>query len=402
MSQGNSKTTLGILIVGIALSLGPSALQAQYGRTYGGYGGGYLGALGGSAVGTALVGAAGISNPLLGGAIITTSALGTGLLGARVGSHVGNGVDDRFSEKQVWGTVGAVSGALMGFAFAPGGSLVARFLGAGVGALAGGLMGKYLSNKADDDFNPRTVGALAGGVNGALLGGPVGAAVGVPLGYIGGTFLDKNVFADPQDTWRLGQQAHTYSPPRLFGDNGFDQRGLDREGYDRLGYDKAGYDREGYDRFGYDRDEIDRMGYNMQGLKKREPRQKSGTWGQGHGRSQDEYDKQVYDGYWGMYRDLGGDYPRFDESHWAKFPDDLAPIAQESYETEAPDVVSITEMSAALPSSQSLSQLKESHDAAIKRLQELSSSASTTADALQEAHTALQDAERALSDAMKK
>ena len=266
-------------------SFSVDVVQASYGRTEGGYAGGMLGAVGGAAAGNAIVAAAGIANPLLATGIIATAAVGTGLAGTRAGSWVGNKIDKRFSPEQVWTVVGGVTGALLGVILGPAGSVIGKIAGAAIGAAVGGWLGNTFSDKADEDFNPRTVGALMGAINGAVLGGPIGAVAGITAGYAGGHLLDKYIMVEPSD--HDGSWGYT-SPSGISTDNNDDgipdwypewyvakyydedgnyTGGYDENGYDRMGFDEDGYDKQGFDRFGYNEDDVDRQGYDKRGFK---------------------------------------------------------------------------------------------------------------------------------------
>ena len=288
------------LLVAIVILLAPAPASAQFGRTEGGFGGAALGAMGGSAAGSALVAAAGIANPLLGGAMLATTTLAGTYAGAKLGSRAGNTLDQRVDKRVIWDAVGGVTGALAGFAFGPGAGMIGKVIGASVGAALGAWAGNHFAPKANTDLNPRTAGALIGGVNGALLGGPVGAAVGVPLGYIGGDLLDSQVFSN--GTFNLGQGSA--NPPAAQGA----ATGRDREGFDALGYDARGFDREGYDRFGYDKRGLDRNGYNRAGFGSATPKPSQ------------TYDPKVYGDFWQAWRQTGGAKPEFEDEHWKLFP----------------------------------------------------------------------------------
>lgn len=326
-----SGKAVAVILVAI-MSLSPVAVpraEAAYGRTEGAYAGGMLGAVGGASLGSAIVAGAGIANPLLGGAIMATSAVGAGLAGVRVGSWAGDKVDKRFTPKQIWTVVGALTGGMLGVVLGPAGSIVGKVIGGALGAALGGFIANKMAAKADRDFNPRTVGALMGAINGAVMGGPVGAAAGIAAGYVGGHLLDKYIMVDASDrdgTWGSGRKDSDGVAtdedgdgipdwyPEGYGDDYVG--GYDREGYDRMGFDRDGYDREGFDRFGYDEDGIDRKGYDKRGYKVGEE-YVSEKPEQGDSEC---YDPDVYNQYWKSYSQLGGDYPDFDQSHWKYFP----------------------------------------------------------------------------------
>lgn len=319
---------LATLVVFLAtLFVTPPKVEAAYGRTEGGYAGGMLGAVGGAALASAIIGAAGIASPLVAGTLVVASSLGTGFVGARVGSRVGSEIDSEFDPETVWTVVGGLTGALAGLALGPAGSLVGKFVGAGVGAVVGGLLGRWIADDADEDFNPRTVGGLIGGLNGLMIGGPIGAVAGTTLGYVGGKVLDKHIFwteddddrssrdddddddDDPYD--RYGEEyADAY-----YDDDGDYIGGYDQGGYDRMGFNEDGFDREGYDRNGFDEDGVDRNGYDEDGFQVRES-------SEGPNPDNPEYfDKDLYNAYWYWYAKHGGRYPDFVDSHWDHFPD---------------------------------------------------------------------------------
>ena len=327
--------TLAVVMCVLLVCAGPA--HARYGRTEGGYAGGMLGAVGGAAVGNALIAGAGIANPLLATGVVATTALGAGLGGARAGSWIGDRFDKRFTPKQIWTVVGAVTGGMLGVVLGPAGSVLGKVIGGGVGAAVGGFVARHFASKADRDFNPRTVGALMGAINGAMIGGPVGAAAGVAAGYVGGHLLDKYVLVEPSKRdgkWRdgdsgVGTDTDGDGVPDWYPDwytdkyynDGDYVGGYDREGYDRMGYDRDGYDREGYDRFGYDDEGVDRQGYDKRGFKVREPDEGDDddddadtTVGKA-----DEYDPAIYNQYWRTYNWLGCPYPEFDDKHWDHF-----------------------------------------------------------------------------------
>lgn len=377
-----SRGAVALLALGCLLVMFAAPASAQYGRTQGGFGGAALGAMGGSAAGTALVAAAGIANPLLSGALLATSTLGGSYLGAKIGSRAGNTLDQRVDKSTIWAMVGGVTGGLAGFAFGPSGTFIGKVLGASVGAALGAWAGHHFAGKADRDYNPRTFGALLGGVNGALIGGPVGAAVGVPLGYIGGDFLDRNVFSNRTydvDRWRYGRRyddedgnwdfdnRHGYYPPG----SGRGRSGVDREGFDRLGYNRDGYDREGYDRFGYDKDGLDRRGFDKKGFRKVE-------------RGQDHYDPGVYNDYWQTWGRLGGEYPKFGKDHFQFFPPPVQKVSWDRYAQRAPS---------AIPSADLIT-LKMEYKKAVDALQRLG--AAGTQAARQEALERLRELEAQL------
>lgn len=312
--------------------VGPAPAEAAYGRTEGGYGGAMLGALGGASIGTAIVGAAGIANPLLATGILATSTVGTGLLGARAGSWLGDKADAAFGAEKIWTVVGALTGGMLGIVVGPAGSLVGKIVGGAVGAALGGWIARKLAGKADADFNPRTVGALIGGINGALIGGPLGAAVGTTAGYVGGHLFDKYIFVKPSTSsgntvpprpdWRPGGSHPSDTDPaggydrQGYDAQGYDRGGFDRQGYDRDGYDKDGFDRAGFDHDGYDRDGIDRGGFDHDGRKVKDRK---------------AYDPELYDQWWSAYAAQGGSYPVFGEGHWDAFPPALAKEMEERH-----------------------------------------------------------------------
>lgn len=319
---------LATLVVFLAtLFVTPPKLEAAYGRTEGGYAGGMLGAVGGAALGTAIIGAAGIASPLIAGTLVVASSLGTGFVGARVGSRLGSKVDDEFDPKNVWMVVGGLTGALAGLALGPAGSIVGKVVGAGVGAVLGGVLGRWVANDADQDFNPRTVGGLIGGLNGLMIGGPIGAVAGTTLGYVGGKVLDKHIFwnedddddrdrrsDDDEDDDEDAGPYDRYSDAYL-DDDGDYIGGYDRGGFDRMGYDEDGYDREGFDRDGFDRDGVDRNGFDQDGFQVRESNQARDP------DKPESFDKDLYNAYWYWYAKHGGRYPDFVDSHWDFFPE---------------------------------------------------------------------------------
>jgi len=377
-----------IALLAVIILFAPAPARAQYGHTEGGFGGLALGAMGGSAAGSAIVAAAGIANPLLGGAVVATSALAGSYAGAKLGSKAGNTIDNLFTSQTVWTTVGAVTGGLAGFLLGPGGGMVGKVVGAGIGAALGAWAGHHFSSSANSDFNPRTVGALIGGVNGAAIAGPVGAAVGVPVGYIAGDFLNNHVFSnDAFDTssWSSSNSNyHQYIPPAS--SNTYSPDGYDREGYDRLGYDRQGYDREGYDRFGYDKNGRDRQGYNRNGFGTNAPGITPQPITPQPGASPtpitSTYDPGLYNAYWQQWGETGGPYPTFDSSHWADYPPATRQVAQDRYTQAA---------GAASPTSTDLVQLKQAYMQAVDNVQRLATSGASDADkaaALQQLKTA--------------
>lgn len=394
------------LLVALCLTLGlmPAPAVAQYGHTQGGYGGAALGAAGGASLGTALVAAAGLANPLLSGAVVATGALGGLLVGGKVGSQVGNSIDRKFSVPDTWAMVGAVSGSLLGFTLGPSGSLVGKVLGAGIGALAGAWAGDHFAGKANKDYNPRTIGALIGGINGALAAGPIGAAVGVPLGYIGGNLMEKYVFSDRSfklPEWRgwdgngrsgRGNYAHGYYPPDpnwKHGPGGFDAGGRDREGFDRNGYDHSGYDREGYDLAGFDRYGRDRQGHDKNGFR-------SATSGTPGTKPLPTYDPEIYDGYWGAWKTVGGDYPALGQDHFKFFPESERLSTTTRYQVAA-EASGTQPVSVSGGSSDSdLVAVKQDYMKAIERVQALTKAGASTT----EQQAALADVKR-LEDQLK-
>ena len=395
-----SLTWRAIALLVIVILLAPGQARAQFGRTQGGIGGAALGAMGSSAAGAALVAAAGFANPLLGGAIVSVSTLAGTLAGAKLGSKAGNTLDANVSKTKAWMAVGAVTGGLAGFIFGPGGGMVGKVLGASVGAALGAWAGNHFAGQANQDYNPRTYGALVGGVNGALIGGPVGAAVGVPLGYIAGNILDKDVFSNGTynlPSWRYGksyddsattaggsdklfdfQNRHGYYPN---GSKGSSIGGFDRQGFDNTGYDKHGFDREGYDRFGYDKNGRDRLGFDSTGYAKNAP----GV--------QAKYDPTVYNDFWQAWGQTGGPYPKFDKSHWDAFPDASKSAAYDRYTAASSTASSSTASTAAAPSS-TLVSLKQDYMKAVETMQKTAATGSdadkaAALDALKAAEAAL-------------
>ena len=343
-----NKTLLCLLVLASALFLTATPVEAQYGRTEGGYAGTALGVMGGGALGAALAAAAGAGNPLLSGAIMATTALGGGYLGAKLGSGLGNEVDKQFTAKKVWSVVGGVTGGLLGFVLMPGGNMVAKMLGAAVGAAVGGWIADKLADKANADFNPRTVGALIGGINGALIGGPFGAAVGAPLGYIGGDLFDKYVFVDPDTRladyydqyFRNPRGSETSVPPMQrptdLDPRVYDRMGYDREGFDWTGFNRRGLDREGYDRLGYNGNGVDRQGYDRKGFWVSMPStgHTTGTTSTAGTTvtTRPGYDPNLYRDYWSAWNRLGGAYPQLGQEHWNGYPQQSQTYFRERYE----------------------------------------------------------------------
>jgi len=402
-----------VLIAGL---MGAGPAMAQYGYTQGGYGGAAVGAMAGSAVGSALVAAAGISNPLLSGTLLATSTLGGGYMGARLGSFAGSALDRTVDSNTIWTTVGAVSGGLMGFIFGPSGSLLGKTIGTLIGSGLGSMAGSYLSTSTNRDYNPRTIGALIGGVNGALMAGPLGAAAGVPLGYIGGDLLDKYVFSSGSndqwgswdggsscfgegswgrsDSWQQGppwtqgaREGGLYPPEagQKSGSGYFSGSGYDRQGYDSVGYDREGYDREGYDKFGYNRQGVDRKGYDRKGFRPSSDAKTTST-----------YDPDVYDGYWRSWKTIGGDYPVLGKEHFDYFSDDVKSTAYQRYVSAAPNA---TDSGAASSTSRDLVTLKQNYRTAVEELQNLARSGASSA-AQEEVRNRVLDLEKQLRQRM--
>ncbi|MBI4871190.1 MAG: hypothetical protein HY814_06445 [Candidatus Riflebacteria bacterium] len=406
-----SKVLTGVLVLACMLFAAAAPVSAQYGRTEGGYAGTALGLAGGSALGAAIASAAGIGNPLLGGAIMATSALGGGFLGAKLGSGVGNEIDHAFTANRIWSIVGGVTGGLLGFVMMPGGSVVSKALGAAIGAAVGGWIGDKLAGKANVDFNPRSVGAMIGGINGALLGGPFGAAVGVPLGYIGGDLFDKYVFVDPDtrladyyDKWRQGGSNPPTGPrtvPANLDPNVYDREGFDREGYDWTGYNRHGYDREGYDRLGYNQYGIDRQGFDRRGFRLSVTATPGTTGTTSTGVTTGTtvpsgYDPSIYRNWWSAWSQLGGRYPELGPEHWNAYPVDSRVAYQERYVQRYSRVVKL-DVQAYFPPGTSLAEKRAAYREAIERVRTMAMDNSTPMEVRQAALQKLSQLERDLA-----
>ncbi len=334
LSGTGSIVLIGVVVCLICVAPG----HASFGRTEGGYGGGMLGLLGGSTLGSAVVSAAGISNPALAGGIVATTAIGTGYLGSRAGSYIGREyVDERFPKEKVWGLVGAVTGGLVGMALGPGGTILGKMLGGLVGSLVGGWIGRKVASHADEDFNPRTVGALIGGINGAALGGGVGAAVGVTGGYLTGMALDRYIFVRPSDREREARRCRHRSG-----------RGDTRDG--RCCY----------------------------------------------------YDPDIYNQYWQAYTGYTGTYPQFDERHWdymaPAYREDMRTRYAALHRRRMMDVVRGRTDESGL--SDDVKRLRDEYRRALDEVKRLSSS-SADVSLKREALLRLRDIERRLNEAIR-
>jgi hypothetical protein len=188
---------------------GQESSGEEPGRTVGGSIGMAAGMVGGAALASAVIGAAGIAawGPaavmLIGSAI----TIGGAFAGAKLFSSMGGKFTKALGRDNMWMMIGAVLGTVAAIAlitttggiFAGAGGLLIKAM---IGGIAGGVIGKLFAPQLEALATPRNLMMGMGALVGGLGGGIPGAIAGAVGGYALGAIMDDNFFTQPGD--RLG------------------------------------------------------------------------------------------------------------------------------------------------------------------------------------------------------
>lgn len=176
------------------------------GRTIGGSLGLAGGMIGGAALASAVIGAAGIASwgPLAVMLIGSAITIGGAFIGSKLFSHLGGKFTQALGRDNMWMMIGAAAGAIAAIALIP---AAGPFAGAAgllvkgmIGGLLGGTLGKLFAPQMEALATPRNLMLGVGALIGGLGGGIPGAIAGAVGGYVLGAILDDNFFSQPGDS----------------------------------------------------------------------------------------------------------------------------------------------------------------------------------------------------------
>lgn len=235
------------------------------GRTVGGSLGMAAGMVGGAALASAVIGAAGIAawGPVAVTLIGSAITVGGAFAGAKLFSNLGGKFTEALGRDNMWMMIGTVIGAVAAIAlitstagiFAGAGGLIIKGL---MGGIAGGVLGKLFAPQLEALATPRNLMLGVGAVVGGIGGGIPGAIAGAVGGYALGAIMDDHFFSQPGD--RLGNYV-----PFGGGDSSGALNSI-KDGWDRLmdwGSDKKDDAGDWWDR-NYNRDDpVYRRSYDM-------------------------------------------------------------------------------------------------------------------------------------------
>lgn len=196
---------------------GQASNGQEPGRTMGGSLGLAAGMVGGAALASAVIGAAGIAawGPLAVMLIGSAITVGGAFAGAKLFSNLGGKFTEALGRDNMWMMIGAAAGAVAAIALIP---AAGPFAGAAglivkglIGGLAGGVLGKLFAPQLESIAQPRYLMLGMGALLGGLGGGIPGAIAGAVGGYALGAILDDHFFSQP------GDSVSNYLP---FGDGG--------------------------------------------------------------------------------------------------------------------------------------------------------------------------------------
>ena len=174
--------------------------------------GGAAGMAGGFWAGTTIAGsilaAGGAGLAGLPGIIVSACVVcGLGIVGSKLGSHLGSWADRQLGPEMTWTLFGASIGAfaaLMLLPALPWAGALAPLIKVLAGGVAGGLLARMFAPQLQAHATPRLIYAGLGGFTGGLAFGIPGALAGILGGYVLGGVFDRNFFSTPGRT--LGEE----------------------------------------------------------------------------------------------------------------------------------------------------------------------------------------------------
>jgi hypothetical protein len=179
----------------------------EVGRSLGGATGMAIGAIGGAAIASAVVKAAGIAalGPLATALTISAITAGSLFLGSKVFSTLGQSLERSMGSKNLWTMLGAAGGAVAAIALLGSAGIFAGPAGllfkALIGGVVGGSLARLFSGALETIATPRILYAAVGGLVAAVGGmGFAGAIGGVAFGFLLGSIMDSVYFADRNRT----------------------------------------------------------------------------------------------------------------------------------------------------------------------------------------------------------
>lgn len=217
---------LGLVLAILVSTFGapPPAQAENLHRTVGGMAGLAAGSIGGAALASVVLGAAGVAawGPLATAVIGASITAAGGFLGAKLFSAGGLALDRTLGPDATWMMVGAMAGTFAAIAllpatgvFAGAAGLVAKGV---IGGVVGGTLGKLLAPTLESVATPRNLYGVMGGLVGGLGFGIPGAVAGAVGGYALGGIFGDHFFADEDRGGYSGHRPWDHSPRSSLGE----------------------------------------------------------------------------------------------------------------------------------------------------------------------------------------
>lgn len=185
---------------------GRASSGQEPGRTVGGSVGMAAGFIGGAALASVVIGAAGVAawGPLAVSLIGSAITMGGAFAGAKLFSNLGGNLTEALGKDNMWMMIGAVAGAVAAIALLPATGIFAGAAGllakGMIGGLVGGVVARLFSNQLEAIATPRNLMLGMGALVGGLGGGIPGAIAGAVGGYALGAIMDDHFFSQPGDS----------------------------------------------------------------------------------------------------------------------------------------------------------------------------------------------------------